>query len=195
MAETSLSLLDRLQDSPRNEAWARLVEIYTPLMRAWLKRQGLADADADDLVQEVLTVVLRRVPEFEHNGRTGAFRTWLRTITANCLRDFWRSKRMRPLAGGEGAFDQWLQELADSDSGLSRLWDQEHDQHVTRKLLEMLQPRFTPNTWQAFCRVAIDAQKPEAVAQELGLTVNAVFVAKSRVLAALRQEAAGLIDL
>ena len=102
---------------------------------------------------------------------------------------------MRPLAGGEGAFDQWLQELADSDSGLSRLWDQEHDQHVTRKLLEMLQPRFTPSTWQAFCRVAIDAQKPEAVAQELGLTVNAVFVAKSRVLAALRQEASGLIDL
>ncbi len=87
-----------------------------------------------------------------------------------------------------------LEQLEDPDSGLSRLWDEEHDRHVLRRLLELVEAEFTPSTWQAFRRVALEGKDEEAVAAELGLSVHAVFVAKSRVLCRLRREAEGLID-
>lgn len=194
MTSTSASLLDRLRRDPQSAAWQRLVEIYEPLVRGWLRQYRLVESDADDVVQEVMTVVVRRLKDFEHNGRVGAFRTWLRTITANCLRDHWRSGRRRPTATGDSDFQQLLAQLEDPTSGLSKTWDQDHDRHVTRKLLEMLRSDFEPATWQAFQRTALDGVSAKEAALELGITSNAVFIAKSRVLARLRQEAAGLIE-
>ncbi len=194
MELTSLSLLDRVRLRPDEDAWRRLVDVYTPLVRGWLGRYALAGPDADDLVQEVLAVVVRRLPEFRHAERPGSFRRWLRTITVNCLRDFWRARRLRPKATGDSAFLDVLNQLEDPDSAPSRLWDQEHDRHVTHRLLEMIRGDFEPNTWTAFQRVTLDGAAPDAVAAELGLSVNAVFIAKSRVLARLRAEARGLLD-
>jgi RNA polymerase sigma-70 factor (ECF subfamily) len=194
MNETSVSLLERLRQEPDEKSWQQLVELYTPLIHAWLSRQEVQLADRHDLVQEVLAIVVRKLPGFEHNQRTGAFRHWLRTITARCLKDFWRAQRLRPVAHGDSDFQEMLQQLEDPHSALSRQWDRDHDLHVTRKLLEMLQPQFTPVTWEAFQRVALLRESPEAVATALGLTVNAVFIAKSRVLTKLRQEAQGLLE-
>jgi RNA polymerase sigma-70 factor (ECF subfamily) len=194
MSETSASLLERLRLQPDAEGWQRLVGLYTPLIRSWLRRHGLPPQEADDLVQEVLAVVVRRLPDFRRQPRAGAFRRWLRTITVNCLRDFWRAHRGRPLAAGGSDFVQMLDALADPASGLSREWDREHDRHVTARLLEMIRPHFEDTTWRAFQRVALEGASPDAVAAELGLSVNAVFIAKSRVLSRLRQEGAGLID-
>ena len=194
MSETSASLLERLRLRPDEEGWQRLVGLYTPLIRGWLRRHGLPPQEADDVVQEVLAVVVRRLPDFHRRPRTGAFRRWLRTITVNCLRDFWRSRRARPAAAGGSDFGKLIEELADPASGLSREWDREHDRHVTQRLLEMIRPHFEERTWRAFTRVALEGASPDAVAAELGLTVNAVFIAKSRVLTRLRQEGAGLID-
>src|SRR5919204_383610 len=104
MPDTSASLLDRLRLRPADDGW--------------LRRHGVADADADDLGQEVLTVVVRRFPDFSHNQRRGAFRAWLRAITVNCLRDFWRSRRLAPQATGDSGFLRVLQELEDPHSGL-----------------------------------------------------------------------------
>src|SRR5262249_36496199 len=100
MSETSVSLLERLRLRPDNPSGQRLVDLCTPLIRAWLHRQHLSAADADDLVQEILAVVIRELPRFEHNHRAGAFRAWLRTITVHRLRDFWRSRHYRPEATG-----------------------------------------------------------------------------------------------
>src|SRR5687767_10102662 len=121
MSGTSASLLDRLMQPADTAAWQRLLTLYTPLIRGWLRRHELSHDDADDVVQEVLTVVVRRLPSFQHNQRPGAFRTWLRVITANCLREFWRARRLRP-ARGAGDLDKLLEELEDPDSSLSRLW-------------------------------------------------------------------------
>lgn len=192
--QTSPSLLDRLTDRGDADAWQRLVEIYTPLVRGWLARHAVQDADCSDLVQEVLAVVMRRLPDFHHNQRRGAFRSWLRAITTNCLRDFWKARRYRPRATGDSDFVQVLAQLEDPDSGMSKDWDREHDLHVTKKLLEMLQGHFEPRTWTAFVRVAVEGNDAGKVAGELKMTVNAVLIAKSRVLARLRQEASGLID-
>ena len=192
--ETSATLLDRLHGTDNAAAWQRMVSLYTPLIRGWLLRQNLPPQDADDVVQEILTVVVRRFPKFQRQPRTGAFRCWLRTITANCLHDFWRKRRKGPLAGGAGQAPSWLDELADSDSALSRQWDLEHEQYLFRRLLEILRPRFEPMTWRAFELVTLAGKSPQEAAAELGVTVNSVFIAKSRVLSLLRQEAADLID-
>ncbi len=194
MSETSASLLERLRQNADHDSWQRLLNLYTPLIRGWLRRYGLPDHEADDLVQDVLTVVVRRLPDFRRGPHTGSFRAWLRAITVNCLRDAWRAQRIRPRATGDSNFLQMLDQLGDDDSGLTRLWDEEHDQHVLNQLLEMIRPRFEPGTWQAFKRVTLDGQAPAQVAAELGISVNAVFIAKSRVLSQLRQEGQGLID-
>jgi RNA polymerase sigma-70 factor (ECF subfamily) len=194
MSATSATLLERLRDRSDAEAWQRLVELYTPLLSGWLRRHALQAADVDDLVQEVLAVVAREVPRFRHSGRTGAFRHWLRAILANRLREFWRARQTEPMASGDSNLADMLDQLEDPDSGISRLWDEEHDQHVARRLLAMIEPQFTPSTWQAFHRVVLEGARPDAVAAELGLTVNAVFIAKSRVLQRLREEGRELLD-
>jgi RNA polymerase sigma-70 factor (ECF subfamily) len=194
MAETSLSLLERLRVEPDAPSWRRLVDLYTPLIHGWLRRHAVQAQDADDLVQEVLGVVVRELPRFQHDRRRNAFRCWLRTITLNRLRAFWRAQQTRGAAAGYGGVDDRLAQLEDPDGGLSRLWDQEHDQHVLRRLLELIEPEFAATTWQAFRRVTLDGLRPAAVAAELGMSVNAVLLAKSRVLRRLRQEARGLVD-
>jgi RNA polymerase sigma-70 factor (ECF subfamily) len=194
MALTSASLLERLQRGADEDAWRRLVEIYTPLIQGWLRRQAALQAgDADDLTQEVLAALLQHLPKFEHNQRAGAFRAWLRTLTVNRLRDFWRRQqaRGRPLPTDPARL---LAEWEDPASGLTRLWEQEHDRHVAATLLERVRGEFTPKTWEAFCGVALEGRRAAAVAAALGLTANAVLIAKSRVLRRLREEGCGLID-
>jgi RNA polymerase sigma factor (sigma-70 family) len=194
MPETSVSLLERLRLYPDAPSWQRLVDLYTPLIRAWLQRHGLQPADADDLVQEVMGVLIRELPGFEHDRRIGAFRRWLRGITVNRLRVFWRSRHGRPIGVGGSDFGQFLSQLEDPESGVSHHWDLEHDRHVARRLLELIEPEFEPATWQAFHLLVVEGKATAAVAAELGVSANAVRIAKSRVLSRLRQEMHGLVE-
>jgi RNA polymerase sigma-70 factor (ECF subfamily) len=194
MDETSLSLLDRAQREADPEAWDRLVRLYAPLMKRWLLRYQVQDSDVDDLVQDVLAVVLRELPKFQHNRQPGAFRSWLRTILVYRLREFWRKQQRRPIATGDSDFLQRLDELADGASTISCLWATEHDEHVMRQLLDLVQPRVAPETWKAFLRQMMEGVPAGVVAQELGISVDSAYAAKSRILRMLRQEALGLID-
>jgi RNA polymerase sigma-70 factor (ECF subfamily) len=190
--ETPYSLLERLREKPDGVSWKRLVDLYTPLIERWLRQQAVSPDEIDDFVQEVMGVVVREMAEFRHSNRKGAFRRWLRTITVNRLRGYWRSKPRKVLAAGRVEIEFQLTQLEDPTSALSRLWDKEHDEFVARRLLELLEPEFTASTWQAFRRQVMDEMKPAQVAKELGLTTNAVLIAKSRVLRRLRQEIKGL---
>lgn len=194
MQETSLSLLNRLRETKGDEAWAKLNEIYLPLIQKWLITYDVQATDADDLSQDVLVAVARDIRNFHHNGRRGAFRAWLKGILINRLRNFWRARDRRPDAKGGTGWDQRLAELDDPNSQISQLWNQEHDQFVMQRLMKMIQPQFEEKTWRAFEMVTLQAIKPSAVAKNLEISVNAVFVAKSRVLSRLREQAAGLID-
>jgi len=194
MAKTSATLLQRLNDRSDSVAWRRLIDLYSPLIKAWLRRHGVSAIDAEDLTQDVLGVVVREVARFRHNGRTGAFRTWLRAITVNCLRQSLRSRRLRAPAPGSPDIATALDQLEDPASDLSRHWDREHDQYVLDRLLELVEPEFAITTWQAFRRQVVDGMAAKAVAAELGMTVNAVLIAKSRVLSHLRHEAEGLVE-
>ena len=131
MAETSATLLERLNDRSDSVAWRRLVDLYSPLINTWLLRHGVSPEDAEDLTQEVLGIVVREVSRFRHNGRAGASCTWLRTITINCLRQSLRSRRVAiPGKTGSPDITAMLDQLEDPASNVSRRWDREHDQHV-----------------------------------------------------------------
>ena len=161
------------------------------LIQRWLARvPGLGD-EADDLAQEVFLVVVRELPRFERR-REGSFRAWLRQVTVNRARSHWRRRRRMPAVGLDPA-DGFLDRLEAPDSDLAREWDQDHDRHVVERLLAVVQPDFQPTTWEAFRRFAVDGMPAARVAEELGLTENAVLLAKSRVLKRLRAEAGDLL--
>lgn len=194
MNDTSLSLLDRARRQEEPQAWERLAALYRPLVAGWLRGLGVQESDADDLTQDVLLVVMRELPQFEHNRRPGAFRRWLRTILVHRVRDFWRKRDRRPIATGATSFQERLDQLEDDATEASRLWDRQHDEQVMARLLETVRPRFAAQTWQAFRLQVIEGRRADAVAADLGLSLSSVYVAKSRVLSALRREADGLIE-
>src|SRR5262245_8333282 len=111
---TSFALIGPLREPADAEAWAQFVALYPPLLRAWVRPLCTQDADADDVIQEVLVVVVRRLPAFAHSRRMGAFRTWLKAVVANKLGDHLRSVARRPV----GAPDLVLAQLADPSSEL-----------------------------------------------------------------------------
>jgi RNA polymerase sigma-70 factor (ECF subfamily) len=186
---TRKSLLVRVQ-SGEPAAWEAFTTLYRPLMVGWLRGQGVPTSEIDDLVQEIFLSVVRSLPRFDHSGRVGAFRAWLRSIACSRILDYWRSSgRTPPVSSGVD-----LSQLEDPDGDLARRWDAEHDRYVFRCLLDVVEQEFEPTTVKAFRRLAIDDAPGAVVAAELGLSVGAVYVAKSRVLQRIRREAEGLID-
>lgn len=183
----------QLQSTDAETAWERLLALYGPLLRRWLHRYDLQSSDVEDVLQDVLLVVSRDIPAFDHNGRTGAFRLWLKSVMVNRIRDHWR-KRNRPAEPGRSDRESQLAELEDPHSQLTHLWNREHDRYVLDQLLKMVRPHFQPSTWEAFRLVSIEGYGAEDAAAVLGMTTNAVFIARSRVLSRLRQEAGGLIE-
>ena len=191
MTPTSVSLLDRLKDAPPDASdWGRLHDIYLPLIAPWPRRiPGLGD-ETDDLAQEVFVVMVRELPRFERQ-REGSFRAWLRQVTVNKVRTLRKQLGRKPVAGVDQT-DGFLAQLADPNGELAE-WDLDHDRHVFQKLLAIVQPDFQANTWEAFRRFAIDGHPAAEVAAELGLNVNSVLQAKSRILRRLREEAGELL--
>jgi RNA polymerase sigma-70 factor (ECF subfamily) len=163
--------------------------IYEPLLRHWLRAASLQPVDEDDLTQQVLTVLVRKLPNFRHNGRDGAFRTWLRSVTLREIAEFHRRQAALPSAQNQEALDI----LPAPVDELARSWDAEYERHVLCGLLELIKQDFTPRAWRVFQRIALDGASPQTVAEEMGMTVNAVTLTKSRLMRRLRQEARGLI--
>lgn len=191
---TSQSLLDRLRYAkPNSPDWHRLQDLYLPLIKSWLARMPGVGDELNDLTQEVLLVVVRKLPTFERQ-RDGAFRAWLRQVTTNCLRAFWRAKQKQPRIGRDEELDKVVAELEDPGSALTGEWDRAHDRHVFKKLLATVRPDFEPRTWEAFVHFALEGKAAAVVARDLALTENAVVLAKFRILKRLREEAAGLIE-
>jgi RNA polymerase sigma-70 factor (ECF subfamily) len=192
MIPTSVSLLDRLKAAgPDASDWNRLQGIYLPLISRWLGRVPGLGAEADDLAQEVFVVVIREIPRFQRQ-REGSFRAWLRQVTVNKVRTHRRRRNRRPTVGVD-ATDGFLNSLADPNGELAREWDMDHDRHVFEKLLAVVQSDFNSTTWEAFRRFAVDGLPAAVVAEELGLIVNAILQAKSRILKRLREEAGDLL--
>jgi RNA polymerase sigma-70 factor (ECF subfamily) len=193
MDDTRQSLLLRAQ-AGETDAWKDLTDLYRPLILGWLNRQGVPADDLEDLSQQVLLSVVTNLPGFQHPGQRGAFRTWLRTIVCRRAADYWRVIDAESHAQGGSGASAALHEIADPDSELNRQWDEEHDRYVVHCLLDMVEGEFEEVTLKAFRRLALEGASGAEAAHELGLSVAAVYVAKSRVLQRIRQKAGGLID-
>ena len=193
MIPTSVSLLDRLKVARSNDSdWNRFEALYAPLIRRWIRQIPGLGHEVDDVSQEVLVVLIREIPRFDRR-REGSFRAWLRQVTANRVRVY-RRQRHRQTGASADQTDGFLDQMADSNSLLARQFDQDHDKHVCDTLLSTVRSDFNQATWDAFQQFAVAGRPAADVARELGLTVNAVVKAKSRVLDRLREEAAGLLD-
>ena len=187
MNSTSSSLLERLRQPNAEEAWNRFVRLYTPLLFHWAHGVGLRRHDAADLVQEVLVLLVRKMPEF-HYDRRRSFRSWLRTVTLNK----WREQRRRsPEVAPQGA--EILGERAAPDE--TALFEEaEYRRHVVHQALDALREEFPDLTWQAFWQYAVSGQDAAVVARNLGLRIGSIYAAKSRVMARLRKELEGMLD-
>jgi RNA polymerase sigma-70 factor (ECF subfamily) len=101
---TPPSLLERIRQSPERAAWGRFVDMYTPLLVAWTRRLALPDYEAADLMQDVFTVLVERLPNFEYDGRK-SFRAWLKTILLNRWRNLVRQRAEHNERGDDGLED------------------------------------------------------------------------------------------
>jgi len=191
--DTSSTLLDMLKSSENERAWDLLTNLYSPLIRRWLKSFQSRVSDEDDVVQEVLIQVSRKITTFDLGQRTGSFRNWLKKITINCLRNYQRKRANRLKVVGGSDFDGFIGELEDPHSAISQKWDREHESYVLRYLLKTVEPKFKPATWKAFYETAVKSRSAKEVAQELDTTPGAIHTSRSRVLAEIRKLGKGLL--
>ena len=190
---TSRSLLERLQEDPSNADWTRLVDLYGPVIYSWARRQSLQPQDASDLMQDVLAALPNAITKWD--PRKGPFRGWLWTLTRNKARDFWRAESRRERAVGEPAVRELLADIEERDGRAQRQWEDCYDTELLDRAMEALRPEFTERAWRAFHMLGVEGRSTRYVSEKLGTTLNAVRIAKSRVLARLREDMAGLIDL
>lgn len=182
---TSSTLLDRLKMHRDQEAWERFQKLYSVLMRRWGKDFGLQAGDAADAAQEISLHVFTHIGHFQHR-HPGAFRAWLRMIARNKIRHIRRQKRVESLES------IGIRDLADDQSGKGlpeRQWNR-----LRARAMEQIRPEFEDTTWQAFHAVYEEDDCPKMVAARLGMSVNAVYIARSRVLGSLRRRMERLME-
>jgi RNA polymerase sigma-70 factor (ECF subfamily) len=187
MNTTSNSLLERLRRPDEQAAWQRFVQLYTPLLCHWAQRLGLQGQDVADLVQDVFTLLVQKLPQFRYNPDQ-RFRGWLWTVTVNKYRERGRQQAL-VLQADQGSLPDPA--LPDAVEAIS---EEEYRQYLTRRALELMRAEFREATWQAFWECVVNERAAAEVARELGLSENAVYLAKGRVLRRLRAELDGLLD-
>lgn len=190
---TRASLLVRLRDPNDAGAWTEFVRLYAAVIYGFARKRGLQDADAADLMQEVLRSVAGAVGRLEYDPTKGTFRGWLYSITRNKVYNFLEAGRRQARGTGDSNAHQRLVETPGrpADSGE---WDREYERKAFAWAADRVKGEFQPSTWQAFWGTAVDGQSAKDVGQKLGLSPGAVYVAKSRVLARLKEEISQLSD-
>jgi RNA polymerase sigma factor (sigma-70 family) len=185
---TRASLLARLGNPEDRLAWQQFVELYGSLVYGFVRQRGLQDADAADLTQEVLLAIAQTAGRWRYNPERGSFRGWLYGITRHKIAQLLSSRNGEPLGTGDSYTHQRLAEAPEPECEAEETWEREYQQHLMRLAAARIQKNFSPSTWKAFWRTAVEGASGATVAAELGLSVGAVYVARSRVLARLTEE-------
>jgi RNA polymerase sigma factor (sigma-70 family) len=182
--DTRASLLVRLGDARDAPAWSQFVAIYAPLVHGYARKQGLQDADAADVTQEVLRTLAGALRRGAYDAGRGAFRSWLFAVVRNELKTFWGRRARQVQGSGDSAT---LAVLEAEPAPEVDLWDLEYRKHVFAWAAEEVRGAVEPNTWQAFWQTAALGKQAQDVARGLGMTVAAVYMARSRVQARLKE--------
>lgn len=188
---TRASLLVQIRDGANYRAWQEFVNLYGPVIYAYVRRRGLQDADAADLMQDVLRSISSAIGRLDYDRNQGTFRGWLFTITRNKLINFVAARRIRPRASGDSTTNQLLASQPD-DSDSQDVWELEYQRRLARLAMDRIKGEFQETTWQAFQLTAVEGVAAAEAARQVGISPGAVYVAKSRVLARLKEEVDGL---
>jgi RNA polymerase sigma-70 factor (ECF subfamily) len=192
---TSTSLL-RAAQADQSDAWQLLVQTYSRRIYRWCRQGGLQPADAANVVQEVLRAVVRKLPEFRREQAGDTFRGWLRRITQNKLRDYYRMQARRPdrAVGGTDAHQRMQHvtaaELAPCAADVSSSSSSFSYQGLSgwgQQIVSRVRAEFSERDWRFFWRVVVDGQSAVEVGEEFGVTANAVRLVKMRILRRLRE--------
>lgn len=184
---TQIPLLQRLRGSTDSAAWDQFVDVYRPLLAAACRRRGLQEADAEDVVQNVLLEVRKGIAGFNYDPVRGRFRNWLGTIMVRQIARYRKRQRRAVQGSGDGIVGL---SAADDEAA----WVVEFNRHVLRVAIERTRPCFEPEVWNAFNGVWFDDDRPADVAARLSRTPAWVYRAKYRVLQRLKQELGYLTD-
>ncbi len=185
---TRASLLVRLRDGDDADAWQEFVHLYAPIIYGFARKRGLQDADAADLMQEVLRSLSSSARRLEYDPGRGTFRGWLFTVTRNKVFNFLASRSKRVLGTGDSNTQRRLEQHADGAGDLSADWEADYQRTLAARAMAQVKEEFHAATWDAFLLTAVEGRPPAQVSARVGLSVGAVYVAKSRVIARLRQE-------
>jgi RNA polymerase sigma-70 factor (ECF subfamily) len=183
---TRASLLLRLRDPRDGDAWAQFVTLYAPVVYGYARKQGLQDADAADLCQEVLRAVAGAVGRLEYDPGRGSFRNWLFTVVRRKLSN-WRAAQENRARGSGHPATRLLLEQCPAPTAEEAEWEDEWQDQLFAWACAQVRADVTDVTWQAFWGTAIDGQSGKRVAADLGLSLTAVYNARSRVLARLKE--------
>jgi len=182
---TRASLLLRLRDADDERAWQDFVEIYTPLIFRYCHGRGLQEGDAADVAQETMRAVAKAIGKFDYDPQRGKFRNWLLTVAQSKLHNFLAHQERQPALAGETTLQRHLES---SSSGVGEsAWEADYYRTIFNWAAGRIRGEFQESTWQAFWQTVCEERDGMAVAQRLGMSVGAVYIAKSRVLARLRE--------
>ncbi len=185
---TRASLLVRLRDGGDVGAWQEFVHLYAPLIYGFARKRGLQDADAADLMQDVLRSLSSAVHRLEYDPARGTFRGWLFTVTRNKVFNFLESRSRRVQGSGDSSTQQRLEQHAATEGEMSAAWEADYLRAMAAQAMERVKGEFQAATWEAFVQSAVEGRTPSQVASRVGMSVGAIYVAKSRVIARLRKE-------
>jgi RNA polymerase sigma-70 factor (ECF subfamily) len=185
---TRASLLVRIRDPNDHEAWREFVQVYAAVVYGFARKRGLQDADAADLMQEVFRTVAASAARLNYDPERGSFRGWLYTVTRNKIYNFLNGRRRQVRGSGDSGAQERLEEQSAPAEDPAALWEQEYQRRAFAWAAERVRGEFQEATWQAFWLTAVDGQSARDAGAKVGLSPGAVYVAKSRVLARLKEE-------
>ena len=187
-SDTRPTLLLKLRDATDQQSWSEFVEMYAPLVCTFLSKRGVQDADAADLTQEVMVSVAKSIQTFEYERNKGTFRAWLLTVVHNRLRNFRRKKGVAACGeGGTKAYDMLLEQPANKGEDTAA-WNQAYQTHLFQFAADQVRADFQESTWAAFWRTCVEGESAKDVAVDLGISAPAVYMAKRRVVARIKEQ-------
>lgn len=186
----------RVREPQDRLAWEEFVNRYAPKIFNWCRRYQLQESDAADVTQEVLVKLVRAMQDFQYDPARGSFRGWLKTVTANAVRDLVGSWKKVGRGSGDTAVGQVLATIEDEQAieALSTEIETCHQQELLAEAERLVQPRVQSHTWQAYQLTAVEQRTAADVAQRLDMPISEVYVAKSRVLKMLRDAVQQISD-
>lgn len=187
-ATTRVSLLIRLRDHADKDAWSQFAEIYSPLVFHFAQRAGFQESDAADLVQEVMGEVSKSIGSFEYDPDRGRFRSWLYKIAKRTMSRIYDRQSRQPRATGDSQTIDLLMNHPDGHDDIEQMWNREYQKQLLHWAADQIRHQFRESTWKAFWMTSVEERTPQEVADHLGITVGAVYIAKSRVTTRLAEK-------